>query len=104
MKTLIYLLISLFVFQAQAVSQVPESKVDPVKTFQFYYDQAISHINSDLYAEGIISLNKAIKIAKEADLKRKYLQANIGLAETLRKTGDLEPGVDILLKLGEHPE
>jgi two-component sensor histidine kinase len=73
-----------------------QAENSPLRDFNLHYDRSLQLSKLALHAESIIEMNKAIEIAKSSNLEKEGIQANIDLAEILRKTQDFESGLSIL--------
>lgn len=72
---------------------------DAEKEFEAYYERATVYNNLSLFGQCINELNLAIEYAHRHQLKEQALNATITLSETMRKTGDFDKGLELLMNL-----
>ena len=97
--TILALSVSLIKVKAQINNEI-QARFDSLS------QRADTYAELYLFEQAMSNWTKAIELAKEQGLTEQYLDARISLAELLRKTGDYERSLNILLNLHEtrhHP-
>ena len=98
MKRNVVLLFCLLSCSFFSISQKSEDVLDD---YNNYLKQAITYSDLSLYAESISEFNRAIEIAEKYNWSEKRIDTKITLAETFRKTQDLETALEILYNISE---
>lgn len=82
-----------------AVAQPREA----IKEFELYYERAMVYNNLSLFGQSINELNLAIEYANRNNQKEQSINATITLAEVMRKTGDFDKSLELLMNLPQTP-
>ena len=90
-------IIILYLLSYSALGQ--NDSLSILKKYNNHLKKAIEYSEVSLYTESANEYNQAIKIAQEQGWEDKYIDANISLAELMRKTRNFEKGFEIIFDI-----